>query len=293
MTALPDAADVPLTTIIAGLIVAAILLAGIAADVYLLAKAARHRDKLPTIRERLLAHPWSWHDGLYLILVMGTLFAALVLAAQVLSHCGIILSDTMERLLLLAETITMQVVAIAAAEYLRQRHRRTYAECFAVNRIYTGKALWQGIVFYLALMPPVAVTALAANIILQAFDIPLRSQDILIGFADATTPFWFRTCLVLLAVVIAPFVEELMFRGIALPLAAKLSSPTAAIVSISLLFAAVHGHVSAIAPLFVIAVGFSLAYIFTGTLLVPIIMHAIFNGVNLVIFYLSYNAPQL
>jgi membrane protease YdiL (CAAX protease family) len=33
-------------------------------------------------------------------------------------------------------------------------------------------------------------------------------------------------------------------------------------------------------PLFVIAVAFSLAYIYSGSIVVPMVMHGLFNGVN-------------
>ena len=36
---------------------------------------------------------------------------------------------------------------------------------------------------------------------------------------------------------------------------------------------------------FVVSVGFSMAYLYTGSLWAPVCMHAIFNGVNLALLY--------
>jgi membrane protease YdiL (CAAX protease family) len=55
----------------------------------------------------------------------------------------------------------------------------------------------------------------------------------------------------------------------------------AGIFVISLLFAAIHFHLPSLIPLLIIASGFSLAYLYTKSLWVPIIMHGLFNGVNL------------
>jgi membrane protease YdiL (CAAX protease family) len=83
------------------------------------------------------------------------------------------------------------------------------------------------------------------------------------------------------AVAIAPFFEECLFRGILLPMAIRKLGLGAGIFVISLLFAAIHFHLPSLIPLLIIASGFSLAYLYTKSLWVPIIMHGLFNGVNL------------
>ncbi len=281
--------DISIPAIIAGLLVMLLLIAGIVVDAFLLAMVVDRRIDWSNHCQRLQARPWRWHDGIHLLLVLGTLFATMILGAQILDQCGIALSDNGERALMLVETVAMQVVAIAAIEYLRRRHQRTHAECFSTTPLSASRALTKGVLFYVAMMPPIIVAALASNLVLQYFNVPAESQDILRGFADPTAPVWFRSYLIILAVVFAPVVEELIFRGIALPIAARRSSPTMAIITVSLLFAIVHGHLPAIAPLFVVGVCLSLGYICSGSVLVPITMHALFNGINLIIFYLSYD----
>jgi membrane protease YdiL (CAAX protease family) len=49
----------------------------------------------------------------------------------------------------------------------------------------------------------------------------------------------------------------------------------------ALLFAAVHAHLPSFAPLFVLAACFTLAYEWSGSLLVSMTMHAIFNTITL------------
>jgi membrane protease YdiL (CAAX protease family) len=91
------------------------------------------------------------------------------------------------------------------------------------------------------------------------------------------------------AVVFAPFTEEVLFRGYLYPVLKRYAGSSFGILLNSALFAAFHMHGPSLAPLFVLAVCFSLAFEFTGTLLVSIIMHSLFNSLMLIelFFHLS------
>ena len=80
---------------------------------------------------------------------------------------------------------------------------------------------------------------------------------------------------------LAPFFEETVFRGVMLPLFVRRFGLGAGVLLTSALFAGIHMNLQATAPLFVVAVGCSLAYVYTGSLWVPVTMHALFNGINL------------
>ena len=54
------------------------------------------------------------------------------------------------------------------------------------------------------------------------------------------------------------------------------------LVSNALLFAAVHSHLPSFAPLFVLGSCFTLAYEWSGSILVSMTMHALFNSVSLI-----------
>jgi membrane protease YdiL (CAAX protease family) len=58
------------------------------------------------------------------------------------------------------------------------------------------------------------------------------------------------------------------------------------LVIVSAAFAVSHWHGPSLLPLFVLALGFGLAYELTGSLLAPIIMHAFFNSTMIIqLFY--------
>jgi membrane protease YdiL (CAAX protease family) len=278
--------------LVGGLVFFIIFTAGIFVDISILISVLRGKIDWKARHQRLLDRPWTPYDGLHLIVVMGTLFAVLILLGQIANQCGIVPSEEAEPFLLLAETLLMQGVALITLEYLRRRNQQSISASFLTEQQSSRRSLLHGVLFYVAIIPPVVISALLSNFILQTFNIPVESQDILKGFADANTPIWLRGYLVIIAIAGAPIMEEMVFRGIALPIAAKHASPVLAVIAVSMLFAIVHGHLPALIPLFVVAVGFSSAYIYSGSILVPMTMHALFNSVNLSIFFLCYKTLQ-
>lgn len=90
-----------------------------------------------------------------------------------------------------------------------------------------------------------------------------------------------RIVVIILAVAVAPIVEEFIFRFYLYGVAKRYMGRFAGLILNSALFAAVHGHVPAAAPLFVLGVCFTLAYEWSGSILVPMTMHALFNSLTL------------
>ena len=90
---------------------------------------------------------------------------------------------------------------------------------------------------------------------------------------------------VLFAVTIVPVVEEMLFRGILYPSIKRLGFPRVALWSVSVLFAAVHLNVPIFLPLVALALALTMLYEYTDNLLAPITAHAVFNAVNLLVFF--------
>ena len=83
----------------------------------------------------------------------------------------------------------------------------------------------------------------------------------------------------LAAVLIAPIWEETLFRGFIYPVVKKYTEPIFAAVFSGLVFSIVHFHVPGLLPLWALGILLALAYEWTGSLWVPIILHALFNGI--------------
>lgn len=87
------------------------------------------------------------------------------------------------------------------------------------------------------------------------------------------------------AIIGAPLIEELFFRGLLQRLlAGMLKSPAVAIVLTSLAFAAIHQPWTLQPPVFVLSLVLGWAYFRTGNLALPILIHALFNALQVVLF---------
>ena len=86
---------------------------------------------------------------------------------------------------------------------------------------------------------------------------------------------------VIAAVCIAPVTEEILFRGYFYPVFKRAIGPLPAAFGTSLFFAAIHNNALSFPGLTLLALALTLVYERTGSLLVPMLMHAWFNGVSL------------
>ncbi|NCC53177.1 MAG: CPBP family intramembrane metalloprotease [Spartobacteria bacterium] len=190
----------------------------------------------------------------------------------------------------LMQSIAFQWAGLALVFASLYRRHISWTQAFGVRATQAMKDIGKGVLYYLAAMPFLIVAGLLWTILLGFFDVENGVQDIMMMVTD-TYPPAIRVYLLIMAVALAPFYEEILFRGIALPyLAAKIKTGPALLV-VSALFALIHFHLPSAVPLFIIAMAFGLAYLRTGSLLVPITMHMIFNSVNLILMFVVRNGP--
>lgn len=85
--------------------------------------------------------------------------------------------------------------------------------------------------------------------------------------------------------VVAPFAEEIFFRGLVFGgLAQRLPLAVAAAVS-ALLFALLHG-IGVLAPIFVLGLGLAYVYHRTGSLWASMVTHSLVNAISLTLLFL-------
>lgn len=107
-----------------------------------------------------------------------------------------------------------------------------------------------------------------------------------------------RLAIVGSAVIIAPIFEEIIFRGLlqtALQQARLVNRRWAAIGLSALIFSSIHlGAIPiyAMGPLFVLSLGLGYVYEKTGSLAAPILMHMLFNGLNIVAVLIIISQQQ-
>lgn len=165
---------------------------------------------------------------------------------------------------------------------------RSLDQLFGLDR----QPLWKAIVFALVLTfaayPIVAVGALLTQGFAQGGD---DLQEIVKFFRGAGQNGE-KIAVVVSAVLLAPLSEELFFRGLVYGVAKKYGGLAAALVFNAALFAFIHGSLPAFGGLFALAACLTLAYEFSGSLYVPIAMHACFNATQLIQMVLDPATPK-
>jgi membrane protease YdiL (CAAX protease family) len=136
---------------------------------------------------------------------------------------------------------------------------------------------------FLVALPVLVATAKGWELFLEICGVPVQRQDLLRMFAHADSPGLLGS-MILLAVVIAPATEELVFRAGLFRYFRTRIPRVAALLAPALIFASLHVEnwetlegFASFAPLTVLAVVFSLAYERTGRIGTPMVAHALFN----------------
>ncbi len=139
------------------------------------------------------------------------------------------------------------------------------------------------------LVLPTLVWLVNVALIPQVTEEPFRNPQL---YAIASAGFSWSAMLTMLVMagVVAPFAEELVFRGLLFPwLRARLGVPAAVLLS-ALCFAALHGAAILIPALTVVGVAFAVIYQRSGSLWPAIVAHGVFNGIMIVLLYAALAA---
>lgn len=160
---------------------------------------------------------------------------------------------------------------------------------FGLDQSSASVGLGRGVGAYLIILPMFVATVLIYAGILHMLEIQMQPQPVMKALMELDSPIWIGLSFVF-AVIAAPWVEELVFRGVLLPWLIRRGGLAAGLILTSLIFALVHGHAQTLVPLFMISVAFGCGYIWSGSLWIPVTMHACFNALNLVTGYLQHHA---
>lgn len=152
-------------------------------------------------------------------------------------------------------------------------------QVFGINKMSWGKILIWG----LGAMVPVYICLGLGSVIIQLI-IPSKEKvpemQEIVQTMISSNDITILIALLFSALIVAPIVEEIIFRGYIYPVLKKYSHRLFAGFMSSLLFAVVHGNVAGLIPLLLLAIILTLCYELTGSIFVPILIHALFNGIN-------------
>ncbi len=133
----------------------------------------------------------------------------------------------------------------------------------------------------LALLLPALLLSWGCGQLLLWLDIPLEQQDALRWLRDPRTTHLARAVLATQALLVAPVLEEILYRSVLLSVVLRKRRTASAVALVSVLFAAFHLQAQAFVPLLLVGAGFALTQLRTGSLASAVAMHMTFNAANL------------
>lgn len=153
---------------------------------------------------------------------------------------------------------------------------RSLAGHFGLRGVRAGEVARQAMLFGVAALPPVLVAGVLTRMVMGEGAERQEVVDYFFGAAGAgdgagVLAVW------LLGGVVAPVTEEILFRGYFYGAFKRFGGKCGAMVLSAAVFALIHGNAAAIPSLVVLALCLSVAYEASGTLWVPVLMHAGFN----------------
>jgi membrane protease YdiL (CAAX protease family) len=240
----------------------------------------RRPDTIWNYEGNVLARPYNWMDGLAALLLL-TMFFFPLFADQPPHPAARQAGQELPISLVLVNTIMMLMIAMLVVVYFRVARGLDPVELFGMRQMPVRKAF--GVAFGAVVLTYIAMIfgKWFVESVLYQGNFPDNSSQETVQTFEKSNGGTFRLVMTLAAVVIAPVAEETLFRGFFYGVVKRLTDRWFATIFVSLLFALVHHHVGSLVPLFVLALGLTTAYEATGCLLVPVFMHAIFNGLNI------------
>ncbi len=252
------------------------LAAGAAALTWIIVKRPRTAE--------LAGRPWDAIHAIRIVMLLVALLGAYLTGLGILQQYrpDLAATDTFVAGAAAAQSAVFHWPILAFAGFCMVRRGIPLREAFGIDvrRLPANAGL--GAALYPAVLPAVAAAAFLARLVLQRMGMDAEPQEVLRLMVDrGAGPM--RFYLIALGIVIAPIAEEVLFRGIVFPVLIRHTGTAWALLASAGVFAALHMNLAAAAPLFVLGLAFGLAYLYTGSLAVPIVLHAVFNGVSIVV----------
>jgi membrane protease YdiL (CAAX protease family) len=224
-----------------------------------------------------------WRPDLVVRLLAG-IFASMLLGVLIVSgYESFTGGETGQRqrdlFLFFVSVLCFHGVGLVLVDVFLRQHQISWKEAFGFMEPRLTRALFLAVVVAIFMLPVALSLAELSAKLLRQFQMPVEPQQAVRVMQSAGS----RVDLVihgLAAILLAPFVEELVFRGILYPTIKQHVSRTLALWGTSIFFAVTHSNLMLILPLTVLAIILTFLYETTNNLLAPIVTHSLFNAAN-------------
>ena len=144
------------------------------------------------------------------------------------------------------------------------------------------KGIINGVRGWIMIIPIVLLTSLIMN---YYFENQMGSNPLLEIVLNNNNYFAFFI-LFITTTILAPLFEEIIFRGVLLPILSRDFGIIVAIVISSFVFAIAHLSFSEFPPLFILGIGLACTRLISGRLISSVVMHSLWNGLTFLNLFL-------
>lgn len=187
----------------------------------------------------------------------------------------------------LLATLSLHGVTLVLANSFLRVHEVTWGEFLGLRQAGVRRALLVGLLASAVMIPGALALNKGSAWVLQQMEVHAPEQPT-VKILQGTVGWGERLAFGIGAIVLAPFVEEILFRGLAFSFLRQVGSRRLAYGVSAVAFAAIHMNLVTFLPLVFIGLVLARVYEQTGRLAAAIVTHALFNGVNFMI--LLYHA---
>jgi membrane protease YdiL (CAAX protease family) len=237
----------------------------------------KHPVRRDILTYRMLERIWAGREAGALLAGFAGLMVLLPLVYSLAGGTDSALAQTN---IVLIFSIAQLIILIGIARLRKRNWAADFGMAFRKLNL-----LPFSLTIYLAVIPFLGLTSWLYNSMLEHWlGMEPDVQDAALLIAESRA--WIKVGLILLSVLAAPLYEELIFRGVFFPYLTDRIGFYPAILVVSIVFSAVHFHIPSLLPLSLLSIVLCLAYWRTGSLWVSIGLHAIFNGMSIILILL-------
>jgi membrane protease YdiL (CAAX protease family) len=223
-----------------------------------------------------------WKPELVVRLFAG-LFSSMLLGILVVNGYESVASEAVKKhrelLVFLVGIFSFHGVGLVLVDVFLRQHRTTWSEAFGFKEKRLPRALFLAVILTIVMLPlTLSLTELSAKM-LRLLHMEVEPQEA-VKVLQAATSHGELVLHGLAAILIAPFVEEVIFRGILYTAIKQRGYQKLALWGTSFFFALSHSNLMILLPLTLFAIMLTCLYETTNTLLAPILAHSLFNAAN-------------
>ena len=153
---------------------------------------------------------------------------------------------------------------------------------FQFNFIPITDSIFQGLKGFLTIIPIVLIVSLIMNLLIEN----QNGSNPLLEIVLNNNNYFSFILLFLTTTFLAPLFEEVIFRGVLLPILSREFGIILGIIISAFIFALAHLSLSEMPPLFTLGIGLGITRLISGRLASSVIMHSLWNGMTFLNLFL-------